>query len=381
MRTFVQAAFHRGGTSNAVLFRKEDLPHDTSLWEKIFLHVMGSPDAYGRQLDGLGGGLSSLSKVAVVAPSVRDGVDLDYMFFQVSVDQAVVDTGAMCGNMAASVGPFALENGLIENPGDGPVGLRILNTNTGKLLEAGFEVANGQAVESGDFAIAGVSGTGAPIGLRFLDPAGSRTRGLLPTGQAIDRLTLLSGERIDASLVDATNPVVFVCAHDLDLEGNETVAAIEGNRDLMERLECIRRAGSVAMGLSGSSETAGLANPKIAVVAPPLKSQVGNGEIVEARDMDVTIRIVSMGKVHRAVTLTGGMCLAAALNLPDFVLRLKDAARDTVRIAHPSGVFPVSVSCNSGDIPDIRALTCYRTQRCLMRGAVPVPTKLLRSDP
>ncbi len=379
MRTFIPASFHRGGTSKAIIFKKDDLPSDEDLWDNIFLHVMGSPDAYGRQLNGLGGGLSSLSKVVVVAPSEHSDIDLDYSFYQISVDQNVVDAGAMCGNMATSVGPFSIEQGLVENPGDGPVALCIRNTNTDKIYEAEFSVADGQVVESGDFSIPGVSGTGARIGLRFIDPAGSRTDALLPTGNACDQLTLPGGDPIEASLVDATNPVIFVRAGDLGLQGTETPEAIESNNELMQQLENIRRAGSVAMGLSASEESTILANPKIAVVAPPLKFKAINGETFEPDDMDVTIRIVSMNKVHRAVTLTGGMCLAAAANLPGFVIQPVTPANDSVRIAHPSGVFPVSVTGRYGKTPEIKSLTCYRTQRCLMAGRLPVPNRLLDS--
>jgi len=377
MRTLIPAAFHRGGTSKAVIFRQQDLPEDKRLWDKIFLHIMGSPDAYGRQLDGLGGGLSSLSKVVVVSVSEVPEADLDYYFLQVSVDQEVVDAGAMCGNMASAVGPFAIEHKLVANPDNGPVRLRIRNTNTDKVYEVDFSVQDGQVVENGDFSIPGVSGAGAKIGLRFMDPAGSRTSALLPTGNIADKLVPQIGSPLNASLVDATNPVIFVNAEDLDLTGTETPEAIEINIDVMQRLESIRCTGSVAMGLSDSTDTVILANPKVAMVAPPQEFTASNGQIYKAEDMDVTVRIISMGRVHRAVTLTGGMCLAAAYNLPGFVLQKNSHAKDTVRIAHPSGVFPVSVDGNFGELPAIKSLTCYRTQRCLMRGTLPVPTDFL----
>jgi len=358
-------------------FRGDDLPADQSLWENIFLHIMGSPDAYGRQLDGMGGGLSSLSKVVVVSPSSQPEVDLDYTFFQVSVDEHVVDTGAMCGNMSSSVGPFAVEQGLVPTPKNGPVCLRVLNTNTDKIFESNFVVENGVVLESGDFSIPGVSGAGAKIGLRFIDPAGSRTAALLPTGNATDKLTLSTGDRIEASLVDATNPVIFVRAADVGLEGTEYPEAIENMPVVMQQLEDIRRTGSVAMQLSDKHDSAKPANPKIAVVASPMKYQAINGDNYDSNDMDVTIRIVSMGKVHRAVTLTGGMCLAAALNIPGFVLQTEGLAKDNIRIAHPSGIFPVSVKGNFEQSIELESLTCYRTQRCLMTGSLPVPAELL----
>ncbi len=380
MRSFIPASIYRGGTSNAVLFNASDLPNDRSLWPELFLHIMGSPDEYGRQLDGLGGGLSSLSKVVVVAPSDQDHVDLDYTFFQVSVDQPIVDEGAMCGNMASSVGPFAVERGLLTGCSDGTVRVRVCNTNTNKLFEVEFEVSDGQVVEVGDFAVPGVSGTGAPICLRFLDPGGSRTGALLPTGQSRDRLALPTGKEVDASLVDASNPVVFVRADDFGLNGNESAEAIEADTELMQTLDAIRRAGSVAMGLSKHPETANLANPKIALVATPQRFQATNGTTFEPNDMDVAIRIISMEKVHRAVTLTGGMCLATALKMQGFVLPLELPNGSVVRIAHPSGVFPVEVHGEFETDPSVNALTCYRTQRCLMQGFAPVPNNLLRRD-
>ncbi|MCI4664920.1 MAG: hypothetical protein MRY74_09385 [Neomegalonema sp.] len=378
MRTHISASIYRGGTSNAVFFKASDLPENRSLWADIFLHIMGSPDIYGRQLDGLGGGLSSLSKVVVVSPSDREGADLDYMFFQISVDRPIVDEGAMCGNMAASVGPFAVEHDLIGAPADGPVQFRVRNTNTNKLFEVEFDMSAGQVVETGEFSIPGVSGTGARIGLRFLDPAGSRSKALLPTGQAIDRLSLASGETVEASLVDATNPVVFMRADAFGLKGDEPVDAIESDRDLMQKLEELRRAGSVAMGLSDDLRTAKHANPKIALVASPREFVASNGQTFEQSDMDASIRMLSMEKVHRAVTLTGGMCLAAALSLPEFVLSTDCSSKDVIRIAHPAGVFPVIVDGDFAGHPEVRSLTCYRTQRRLMEGSVPVPNHLLR---
>jgi 2-methylaconitate cis-trans-isomerase PrpF len=193
-------------------------------------------------------------------------------------------------------------------------------------------------------------------------------------------LKLPNGGIINASLVDATNPVVFVKAADLDLKGTETPEAMENDRALTNKLDDIRRAGSVAMGLSESVATASLANPKVAIVAPPKPFTASNGVRIEAADMDIQIRIVSMGRVHRAVTLTGGMCLAAAVKCEGFVLSLDLPDTNTVRIAHPSGVFPVEIEGNFGPNPKITALTCYRTQRCLMRGTVPVPNDLFRSS-
>lgn len=377
MRTLIPAAFYRGGTSKAVLFNRTDLPANRRSWEALFCHVLGSPDAYGRQLDGMGGGLSSLSKVAVVDRSEVPGVDLDYTFVQIAVDQPLADYGAMCGNIASAVGPFAVTSGQVKRA-DGQVTLTIRNTNTNKIFRAGFEVRDGQVVEQGDLAIAGVSGTGAPVGLSFLDPAGATTGQLLPTGQPRDWLALPTGEIIEASMVDATNPVVFVRAADLGKTGYEHPDALEKESALMAQLEAVRRAGAVAMGLSARIEDAAAANPKVAMVAAPGDFTSLDGVSHPGLSHDVSVRMVSMGRIHRAVTLTGGMCLATACALEGTIAPFVPSGQ--VRIGNPSGVLPISIEMRRGGSPDVQSVTCYRTQRCLMMGSLPVPEYMMEQE-
>nr|WP_246149835.1 PrpF domain-containing protein [Tritonibacter litoralis] len=377
MRTSIPASFYRGGTSKAVLFNHDDLPRDQARWDAIFCHIMGSPDAFGRQLDGMGGGVSSLSKVAVVAKSSLPGVDLDYTFVQIAVEQPLADYGAMCGNIASAIGPFAVSSGIIGLP-DGPANLTIRNTNTDKLFRANFKLTNGQVVECGNAAIAGVSGTGAEVALTFLNPAGARTGHLLPTHQEMNNLALPSGETLPASLVDVTNPVVFVRAADLGMTGYEHPDALEADAVLMEKLETIRQVGAVAMGLAANTAETAAANPKVAMVAPAAEFQSLDHTTHGRADYDVSVRMASMGRVHRAVTLTAGMCLATSCVMQGTVAPLVNTRH--VRIGHPSGILPVSVDFNTKSAtPEIHSVTCYRTQRCLMIGQVPIPAHLLDS--
>ncbi|WP_035898235.1 PrpF domain-containing protein [Labrenzia sp. DG1229] len=376
MKTFIPASFYRGGTSKALLFNRADLPEDRKLWDDIFCHVMGSPDAYGRQLDGMGGGLSSLSKVAVVAKSNQPDVDLDYTFVQIAVGQALADFGAMCGNIASAIGPFAVTSGIIE-AADGPASVTIRNTNTDKLFRAEFAMSDGQVVEQGDFVIAGVSGSAAPISLGFLDPAGATTGQLLPTGQAQNVLTLKSGEKVEASLIDATNPVVFVRASDLGKTGYEHPDQLEADVALMDKLDSIRCAGAVAMGLATTIDNVAPANPKIAMVASPGTFTSLDGVTHSAEAINVSVRMLSMGRAHRAVTLTAGMCLATACNIKGSIAQHLSGQNSDIRIGHPSGILPVSVDIEQGVSPLVRSITCFRTQRCLMTGKIPIPSELM----
>ena len=263
----VPAVFVRGGTSKGLLFHAADLPTDPAERDRLLLAALGSPDPYGRQLDGLGGGSSSLSKAAVIGPPTRDDADVDYTFAQIAVDAPVVDYGANCGNLSAAVGPFAVDEGLVRAPADGEALVRIHNTNTGKVIESRFPVVDGRAAVAGALAVPGVAGTGAPVRLDFLDPAGSRTGALLPTGRPVDELRLPDGRTVRASLVDASNPVVIVLATDVGLTAAEHPDAVDADAATMTLLDQVRRAGGVAMRLGRTPDDVPLSNPKIAVVA------------------------------------------------------------------------------------------------------------------
>jgi len=224
----IPAVFMRGGTSNAVVFNANDLPRDRAQWDEIFLAAIGSPDPYGRQLDGMGGGVSSLSKVCVVGPPTRDDADIDYTFAQVQVKEARVDYGANCGNMSSAMGPFAVDEGLVKISGSDAL-VRVHNTNTKKIIWARFPLENGTAAVDGDLAIPGVAGTGAPVKLEFREPGGATTGKLLPTGNVADTLDLPGFGKFRVSMVDAANACVFARAADLGIRGTELPDEIDAN--------------------------------------------------------------------------------------------------------------------------------------------------------
>src|SRR5258707_301106 len=235
------AVFMRGGTSRAIMFHARDLP-GRSEWDPIFLAAMGSPDPNGRQLNGMGGGISSLSKVCILAPSDRTDADIDYTFAQIQIREPRVDYRSNCGNMSSAVGPFAVDEGLVRPNGDTAV-VRIFNTNTRKIICSTFPLEDGRAATDGDLAIPGVAGTGAPVRLDFLTPGGATTGKLLPTGNAVDRLDVPGMEMIEVSLVDAANACVFVRARDLGLTGRELPDELERDPALLGRMQGIRRRG------------------------------------------------------------------------------------------------------------------------------------------
>ena len=233
----IPAVFMRGGTSKAVIFHARDLPANRDDWAPIFLALMGSPDPSMRQLDGMGGGVSSLSKVCIIGPPTHPGADVDYTFAQVRIDRAHVDYGGNCGNMSSAIGPFAVDEGLVPKPAERDAVVRIHNTNTRKIIVSRFQMDGGEAAVAGDMVLDGVAGTGAPIRLEFLEPGGARTGRLLPTGQATNILDVAGYGRIPASLVDAANPAVFVAADVVGATATETPAEIEANAALMAKLE------------------------------------------------------------------------------------------------------------------------------------------------
>ena len=306
----------RGGTSKAIMFHARDLPEDRAAWDNLFTAAMGSPDPYGRQLDGMGGGVSSLSKVCVLAPSTRDDADIDYTFAQVQVREKAVDYKSNCGNMSSAVGPFAVDEGLIRASGDAAT-VRIFNTNTKKIIRATFPLEGDRARYDGDLVIPGVAGAGAPVRLDFVAPGGAATGKLLPSGKIVDRLDVPGFGAIDASLVDAANPAVFVRARDIGLTGTELPEQLEANAKIMRLLDDIRVQGSVRMGIAGDPEAARAisAMPFMAVVSAPQDAPTLTGETIHAAGVDLTVRVVSSGQPHRALPVTISLCTAVAARI------------------------------------------------------------------
>jgi 2-methylaconitate cis-trans-isomerase PrpF len=369
----IPATFMRGGTSKALMFRQQDLPADRAAWDAIFLAAMGSPDPNGRQLDGMGGGLSSLSKVCVIGPPSRPDADVDYTFVQISVDEALADYSGNCGNMSSAVGPFAVEEGLVPTPPDGEAVVRIHNTNTSKIIAARFPVKDGALVADGDIALDGVAGTAAPIRLEFLDPGGAKTGRLLPTGNARDFLEI-SGHGIEATLIDAANPCVFVNAADVGKTGVELPADLEKDATWLATMEEIRLAASVAMGLAPDLAAAARipSIPKVAMLAAPREAPTLSGRTLAADETDIAIRMISVGQPHRAVPITGSICLAVAARVPGTVAHdLCRATDGPIRIGHASGTTMVDALVEQRDggfHADHSAV--FRTARRLFEGSV-----------
>ena len=369
------AVFMRGGTSNAVVFRQEDLPTDRSRWEAIFLSVMGSPDPYGRQLDGMGGGLSSLSKVCVVGPPSRSDADVDFTFAQVSVQEAVVDFSGNCGNMSSAIGPFAVEEGMVKAPVQGEARVRIHNTNTGKIIVSRFPVENGLLAIDGDLEIDGVAGTAAPVRLEFLDPGGAGSGQLLPTGSAVDHLPVLGYGDIAASCIDAANPCVFVAAESVGKTGVESPYELENDADFMAVMEQLRLAGSVKMGIAPDIAAAKKVPsiPKVAMVCGPRSMRTLSGDALSEQAMDICVRMISVGQPHRAIPITGAVCLAIAARLPGSIpQRVCNALSGPIRIGHASGTLLVDAQVSGQPGGGARAEygAVYRTTRRLFEGAV-----------
>ena len=372
----------RGGTSKAIMFRQDHLPRDRSLWDRIFVAALGSPDPSGRQLDGMGGGLSSLSKVCIIGPSTRPDADIDYTFAQVAIRNSSVDYSGNCGNMSSAIGPFAVDEGLVKSNGAEAV-VRIHNTNTHKIIVSRFGLDDGCTAVEGDFVLPGVAGTGAPIRLDFLEPGGAGTGKLLPTGNPLDQLEL-PDKRTEASMIDAANPCVFVTAQAMGMSGTELPDELETNRALLARLEAIRIAASIRMGIAATPEEAARkpSIPKVAMVAAPKNAHTLSGEMLSADSADVTIRMISLEQPHRAVPLTGAMCLAVAARIEGSLVhrtaRRPATTDEPVRIAQPSGLTVVGASVRrEGDSWHAEQATVYRTARRLMDGMVYVRASTL----
>ena len=378
-QAFIPAIFMRGGSSKGVSFHARDLPQDRAQQEAIFLAVLGSPDPFGRQLDGMGGGISSLSKAVIIGPPTHPDADVDYLFAQVAVDKPVVDWSSNCGNLSSAVGPFAVDEGLVR-VADGEALVRIHQVNTKRIIHARFPVRGGKAVTAGDFTMAGVSGSGARIRLDFLAPGGGATGRLLPTGNAQDTLHH-EGRAYAGSLIDAANACVFLDARDLGLTGSESPDTIEADPARMALLDTLRRQAGVMMGLAATPEKVGLALPKIAVVASPAAYRALDGAAFGADTHDIAVRMISMERAHRAVPLTGAMCLGVASRIPGSVphqLAGPPARAEETRVANPSGILSVGAEVHETSAGwHAESAVVYRSARRLMQGAVAAPAGLV----
>ncbi len=372
---FIPARFYRGGTSKGVFFHAGDLPSDRGATDAILLSAMGSPDPYGRQLNGMGGGTSSLSKVVIIGPPSHPDADVDYTFVQIAVDEPVADWTSNCGNLSSAVGPFAVDEGLVDVRGDEAL-VRIYQTNSKKLIHARFPISGGKTEVRGDFTIAGVAGTGARIRLDFLEPAGAATGKLLPTGHVVDQVDLGEDGLFELSIVDATALFAYVDAQALGLTGAESPADIEATPGLMAKLERLRRAAGVKAGLATTPEAIGLQTPRIVITTAPLAFTALDGTVYAPQDYDVAIRILSMQRAHNAIPGTGGLNVGVATQIKGTIanrLSRPASASGEVRVANPSGLVSVGAAVRhdaEGWHADSAVL--FRTARLLMRGEVAV---------
>jgi hypothetical protein len=379
----VPAVIMRGGTSRAVFFHRRDLPDEATVRDRVILSIFGGGDPYGRQIDGVGGAFSTTSKTAIIAPPSVLEADVDYTFGQVGVTTPLVDYGGNCGNISSAVGPFAIEEGMVPTTGAVTV-VRIWQTNTRKRIIAHVPTDHALPEVEGAFAIDGVPGTGALIRLEFLDPGGSMTGRLLPTGHPTDDLEVPGVGRLTVSLVDAGNPLVFVRPADLGLTGLEMPDRVDGDPAILSRIEAVRAAAAVRMGLAQNSEEATTRSPgvpKLAWVSPPATYASTKGSDVTADRVDLVGRIMSMGRLHRSYALTGAICTSVAAQvegtLPNQAARPGPGGERTVRVGHPAGVIEVgAVVSRRGEEWVAEKVITRRTARRLMEGFACVPASL-----
>jgi probable AcnD-accessory protein PrpF len=376
----IAAVWMRGGTSKGLFFHSRHLPPAGAQRDALLLRCMGSPDPYGKQIDGIGGAVSSTSKVVLIERSTLPDHDVDYLFGHVAIREAIIDWSGNCGNLTAAVGPFAIEEGLIT-ANDGIATVRIRQRNIGKSILAEVPVQQGLPAVDGELRVDGVPWPGAPIQLSFLDPGGSaECPHLLPTGRTLDQLNIPGSGSIDASLINAGNPTVFVRAADLGLSGSESPAEVNGNLPLLQQLEAIRAHGAVAMGLGANAHEISRdrpATPKISFVAPPAAYVASNGQTISAEAIDLRARILSIGQLHHAYTGTGAVALAVAAQLPgSLVQACIERPRDglLIRLGHVAGTLEVGAEVTR-DAAGWRAVrvVMQRTARRLMEGHVLLP--------
>ena len=364
----------RGGTSKGIFIMKNELPKDPVKRDQVICAIYGSPDL--RQIDGLGGADVLTSKLAIISPPSRPDADVDYTFGQVSFEAKFVDYGGNCGNLSAAVGPYAIDEGLVE-PVEPITTVRINLTNSNNILVAKVPVRNGKACVEGDYTIDGVPGTGAKITLDWSDTAGAITGKLLPTGNVKDIISV-HGKAYEVSLVDAGNPLVFIHADSLGMRGTESPNEIEANKELMTTIEEIRGRAAVILGLVKTPQEAAVKspyNPFFAIVSPPAEYTAINGEQVNAKEVDIVSRLLFMLRMHKTYPVTGTVCTGAAVRIPGSIaweiMRAEARNKKSINIGHPGGVIPVIAEAEAieGQVK-LKRIETYRTARKIMDGYV-----------
>lgn len=390
----IPATYMRGGTSKGVFFRLEDLPEAARVpgpaRDRLLQRVIGSPDPYGKQTDGMGGATSSTSKCVIVSPSARPGHDVDYLYGQVGIDTDFVDWSGNCGNLSTAAGAFAIHAGYVDPsrvPADGTCTVRIWQANIGKTILAHVPMAGGQVQEDGDFELDGVTFPAAEIVLEFIDPADEgegegggapAQNSMFPTGNLVDSLEVPGVGTLQATMITAGIPTVFVNAADIGYDGTELQPAINEDKAALARLEAIRVAGALRMGLIKSPEEAlrRQHTPKVAFVAPAQDYVSSSGKAIAAGDIDLNVRALSMGKLHHAMMGTASVAIATAAAVPGTLVNLAAGGgmREAVRFGHPSGILRVGAAVAQVDGRwTVTKAVMSRSARIMMEGAVRVP--------
>ena len=389
----IPATYMRGGTSKGVFFRLQDLPAAAqtpgAARDALLMRVIGSPDPYGKQIDGMGGATSSTSKTVVIARSERPGHDVDYLFGQVSIDQKFVDWSGNCGNLSAAVGPFAISGGLVDParvPRDGVAVVRIWQANIGKTIVAHVPMTDGAVQETGDFELDGVTFPAAEVQLEFLDPAAEEEGdggggAMFPTGNLVDDLEVPGVGTFKATMINAGIPTIFLNAEEIGYKGTELQDAINSDPKALAMFETIRAHGAIRMGLiKDVSEAATRQHtPKVAFVAKPAGYTASSGKAVNAGDVDLLVRAMSMGKLHHAMMGTAAVCIGAAASIPGTLVNLAAGGGErnvgsAVRFGHPSGTLRVGAEANQeGGEWTVTKAIMSRSARVLMEGWVRIP--------
>ncbi len=388
----IPATYMRGGTSKGVFFRLQDLPDAARVpgaaRDALLLRVIGSPDPYAKQIDGMGGATSSTSKTVIVAKSERADHDVDYLFGQVSIDKPFVDWSGNCGNLSSAVGSFAIASGLVDAervPQNGMATVRIWQANIGKTIIAHVPVSNGEVQETGDFELDGVTFPAAEVQLEFLDPAAEEEGAggaMFPTGNLVDELEVPGVGTLQATMINAGIPTIFVNAEAIGYDGTELQEAINGDPRALAMFETIRAHGAVRMGLIKGIEEAAKRQhtPKVAFVARPANYVASSGKQVHAGDVDLLVRALSMGKLHHAMMGTAAVAIGTAAAIPGTLVNLAAgggggaSGRSAVRFGHPSGTLRVGAEAVQVDGEwQVAKAIMSRSARVLMEGWVRVP--------
>ena len=389
----IPATYIRGGTSKGVFFRLQDLPTAAQqpgpVRDAILMRVIGSPDPYGKQIDGMGGATSSTSKTVILAKSSRPDHDVDYLFGQVAIDKAFVDWSGNCGNLSAAVGSFAIMSGLVDAsriPANGVATVRIWQANISKTIIAHVPITNGEVQETGDFELDGVTFPAAEVQLEFLDPAdegeGDGGGAMFPTGNVVDTLDVPGVGSFQATMINAGIPTIFLNAAELGYNGSELQDAINSDTAALARFETIRAHGAIRMGLIKDIAEAATRQhtPKIAFVAPPEGYTASSGKQINTSDIDLRVRAMSMGKLHHAMMGTAAVAIGTAAAIPGTLVNLAAGGgeRQSVRFGHPSGTLRVGAEARLEDGQwQVSKAIMSRSARVLMEGWVRIPGDVL----